>query len=129
MTSKKRNKEQLLEQYNGGTSMNVSISAWGKQEVEEVLRMLKNAGVSDTETSMALTTAVRSTEESYANEPDEQYQDTNFMVNKISGGINKNKKMYKPASDGDNPISVDQRESVKERIYRKLKQNYRKYLD
>jgi hypothetical protein len=56
----------------------------------------------------------KSKEESYANEPDEKYDDHNTMVKDLSGGINGQKKMYKPAAKGDNPMAV---ESIKEKLY------------
>lgn len=51
------------------------------------------------------------------NEPDEDYQDHNYMLDDLAGGINKPKQMFKPAAKGDNPMAV---ESIKERLYRAL---------
>jgi hypothetical protein len=45
-------------------------------------------------------------EEDLANAPDEKYADTDYMVNKLAGGINKPKVMYRQAADGDNPMSA-----------------------
>lgn len=55
--------------------------------------------------------------EGYENAPDEKYDDHNTMMNDLSGGINKKKKMYKPAAKGDNPMAV---ESIKQQLYRAL---------
>ena len=55
--------------------------------------------------------------EEWANEPDEDYRDTEFMTKDLSGGINGQKKMYKPAAKGDNPMAV---ESIKARLLRAL---------
>jgi hypothetical protein len=52
--------------------------------------------------------------ESYANEPDEAYGDTQYMTKDLSGGINREKKMFKPAAKGDNPMAV---ENIKEKLY------------
>jgi hypothetical protein len=51
------------------------------------------------------------------NEPDEEYKDTNYMTKEISGGINRQKKMYKKAEDGDNAMAV---ESIKSRLLKAL---------
>jgi|TARA_B110000503_G_C6926590_1_gene320967 hypothetical protein len=50
-------------------------------------------------------------------EPDEEYGDTNMMIKDLSGGLNKEKKMFKKAQDGDNAMSV---ESIKDRLYAAL---------
>lgn len=52
--------------------------------------------------------------ESYANEPDEKYDDHNTMLKDLSGGLNGSKRMFKKAQDGDNPMAV---ESIKARLY------------
>lgn len=51
--------------------------------------------------------------EGYDNEPDEDYQDTNYMTKDLSGGLNRQKKSYKDAEDGDNPMAVKEGESQK----------------
>jgi len=55
--------------------------------------------------------------EDYANEPDEKYGDHNQMINDLSGGLNRKKKMFKKAQDGDNAMAV---ESIKEQLYKAL---------
>ncbi len=45
-------------------------------------------------------------EEEYANEPDEQYSDHNTMIKDLSGGINREKRQYAKAQDGDNAMAV-----------------------
>lgn len=50
-------------------------------------------------------------------EPDEKYWDHDTMVNKLSGGLNRKKKMYKPASQGDNAMAI---ESMKARLLKAL---------
>lgn len=66
--------------------------------------------------------------ESFANEPDEEYADHNFMTKDLSGGINRQKKMYPPAAKGDNPMAV---ESIKDRLLRALNEKKAKpdFLD
>jgi len=55
-----------------------------------------------------------------ANAPDEKYADTDTLVNKISGGLNRQKKSYAKAEDGDNPMAVT--ESEEELTARLLKE-------
>jgi len=50
-------------------------------------------------------------------EPGEEYGDTQLMTKDLSGGINGEKKMHKPAADGDNPMSV---ESIKAALFAAL---------
>lgn len=56
-------------------------------------------------------------EEDYINEPEEEYQDHKYMTKDLSGGINRQKKMYKPAAKGDNPMAV---ESIKDKLWAAL---------
>lgn len=42
----------------------------------------------------------------YSNSPDEKYQDMEYMLNVVSGGLNREKKSYDNAEDGDNPMAV-----------------------
>ena len=64
----------------------------------------------------------------WTNEPDEEYGDHIDMIKTLSGGINKEKKMYKPAAKGDNPMAT---ESIKDRLYRALSEKKAKpdFLD
>ena len=45
--------------------------------------------------------------EGYDNEPDPEYQDHKYMAKDLSGGINREKKAYAAAQDGDNAIAVE----------------------
>ena len=66
--------------------------------------------------------------EEWDNTPEEKYQDHKYMTKDLSGGINRQKKMYKPAAKGDNPMAV---ESIKDRLYRALNEKKAKpdFLD
>jgi len=44
----------------------------------------------------------------WGNNPNEIYADHQTMTKDLSGGLNRQKKMYKPAAKGDNPIAVKQ---------------------
>jgi hypothetical protein len=118
-------------------SMNISINASGKDNVDELMALLKGAGldgakpVSPMDMPMDMATMkniVSEPEEELSMEeeipgsdasttPDEEYQDTEFMTKDLSGGLNRQKKMHKPAAGGDNPMAV---ESVKERLWAAL---------
>ena len=49
----------------------------------------------------------RGNNEEYANEPEEEYKDTKYMTKDLSGGLNREKKAYKAAQDGDNAMAVE----------------------
>ena len=46
-------------------------------------------------------------EETFANEPEEKVQDTDTLVNTMSGGLNRKKNQYAKAQDGDNAMAVE----------------------
>lgn len=148
-------------------TMNVNLSATGKEHVDDLMSMMKNAGMGGPEPkampmpaprldierlknivdgpkdmdelkpgmqkekcpkcgkvhlgNSSCNDSIENDDEAvaeYDNEPDEQYSDHNTMVNDLSGGLNRKKKMYAKAQDGDNPMSV------KEEIYKGLKDLY-----
>lgn len=74
-------------------------------------------------------------ENEWSNEPDEEYQDHEYMTKALSGGINRKKDMFKPAAKGDNPMAVPEKEkqieSIKARLYSALaeKANKPDFLD
>jgi hypothetical protein len=43
-------------------------------------------------------------EEAYANEPDEDHRDIDYMQNKLAGGMNRPKDTHPKVADGDNPM-------------------------
>ena len=45
--------------------------------------------------------------EAYANEPEAEYQDHKYMTKDLSGGLNREKKAYAKAQDGDNAMAVE----------------------
>lgn len=45
--------------------------------------------------------------EGYDNEPDPEYQDHKYMTKDLSGGLNREKKAYAAAQDGDNAMAVE----------------------
>jgi hypothetical protein len=66
--------------------------------------------------------------EGYDNEPDEEYQDTNYMTKDLAGGLNREKKSYKAAQSGDNAMAV---ETIKAQLLRALNEKKAKpdFLD
>ena len=60
----------------------------------------------------------------YANEPDEQYKDIDYMVNKLAGGMNGPKGTYPKVAGGDNPMqrveAVDLRTSIRNELRSRL---------
>jgi hypothetical protein len=60
----------------------------------------------------------------WANEPEEEYKDTDYMVNKLSGGMNGPKGTYPKVAGGDNPMqrmeSTDLRASIKAELVQRL---------
>ena len=55
--------------------------------------------------------------EEFVNEPDEEYQDHQYMTKALSGGINRQKQMYAKSQDGDNAMAV---ESIKDKLIKAL---------
>lgn len=47
-------------------------------------------------------------EAGYDNSPEEEYKDHNYMTKDLSGGINREKKAYAAAQDGDNAMAVEE---------------------
>lgn len=63
---------------------------------------------------------VNSKEESYANEPDEKYNDIDYMTKDLAGGLNGPKGTYPKVADADNPM-----QRVKESLRTQLDRRYR----
>ena len=123
-------------------SMNISLNASGKENVDELMSLLKSAGLDGAAIAksmpmpaparsmpmaLAMDTAEKE-EQEFSNSPDEKYSDTEYMTKDLSGGINGQKKMHKPAAKGDNPMAV---ESIKDRLWAALNEKKAKpdFLD
>ena len=65
--------------------------------------------------------------EGYDNEPEPEYRDQQFMTKDISGGLNKEKKAYPAAQDGDNAMAA----KIKEQLMSALSEKKSKpdYID
>lgn len=140
-------------------TMSISLNASGKENVDELMALLKGAGLAqspapamgpseppdmgalramvmkpempdmdDNEMDVKINSKGQLSKEEWDNSPDEQYSDHKTMTKDLSGGINRQKKMFKPAAKGDNPMAA---ESVKERLWAALNEKKAKpdFLD
>ena len=67
-------------------------------------------------------------EEAYANEPDEDERDINYITKKVSGGMNRMKGTHPKVAGGDNPMQrvkegEDLRASIKEQLLQALEEH------
>jgi len=112
-------------------TMNVTLNARGKDAIEDLLDIMKDKESSmDSHAShdghdgmkrlMALASDDMGEEEieEYDNEPDPEYQDTEYMTKDIAGGLNREKKSHKPVAGGDNPMALEQ--SIKDELWAAL---------
>ena len=53
-------------------------------------------------------------DETFANEPEEKVQDVDSLVNKHSGGLNRQKQQFPKSQDGDNAMAVAQEDKITE---------------
>ena len=56
-------------------------------------------------------------EDQWENTPEPDYKDDDYMIHDLSGGINRKKKQYAKAQDGDNAMAV---ESIKDQLWAAL---------
>jgi hypothetical protein len=97
------------------TPVSVNLSAPTAQDMAQMLRALANIESGEKPAMAAMPMAMAAdameaeyeTDEAFVNEPDEEYADHKFMTKDLSGGINRQKTMYKPAAKGDNPMAVE----------------------
>jgi len=107
-------------------SRNITVTA-SEQEADELAGLLSNAGMfsspgygevqfQEPEMPMAEPKmggcgsspemAMEEEDPEYTNSPDEKYQDMKYMLDVVSGGLNREKGAYDNAEDGDNPMAV-----------------------
>ena len=63
-------------------------------------------------------------EETFANEPEEKVQDTDSLVNKHSGGLNRQKTTYPKVAGGDNPMAYAEDKITEEELANSLRTQY-----
>jgi len=81
------------------------------EDAHTLVAILKAAGLPYKEHEakiIAATPCGEQVEEEYANEPNEVTMSTDFMVNKLAGGLNRAKSQYKKEYPGDNPMAVNE---------------------
>ena len=123
-------------------SMNVTLNASGEQNVQELIRMMQlagaqgaapvadmHAGPMDKHDDMVHMMRMmdepeeampeEAVEEDWDNSPNEDYRDHKHMTKDLSGGLNREKKAYAKAQDGDNAMAV---ESIKEQLLKALEE-------
>ena len=83
-------------------------------EMGDMKKMMKLASDAD----MADEPADEPEMEDWDNSPEEEYSDTKTMTKDLSGGINREKKAYAKAQDGDNAMAVET--SIKEQLWAAL---------
>lgn len=128
-------------------SMNVSLNASGKEHVEDLINMMKNAGMGGAREVGADMMPMRmdmerlrdivdgpkklpapdmdmEAEEGYDNEPDEQFGDLD-AVTRSGDDLHKSKRAFAKAQDGDNAMAVeDEQTTLEQEILRALKADY-----
>ena len=128
--------------------MNVNINAEGEEGIEQLIKIMSGAKAPQEapiklpvpaamsrpqEPSMSDLIRLSSDdmddemEEEWDNAPDEEYSDHDTMIKDLSGGLNRQKKQYAKAQDGDNPMAVAEeeleaslRETLKQELLKKL---------
>jgi hypothetical protein len=118
--------ENKMKQLNEGYSVNVSVDDGGRKNItvtasdeqaDQLGQMLKMAGLFSSEgysrvcdqchgIHEAGACGAEQVDEELANTPDEQYSDTDTMVNTLSGGLNGPKLQANPNNMGDNPLAM-----------------------
>ena len=124
-------------------SMNVTLNARG-DAVEDLIKLMGGAAtpqeapvrlpmpepkalpdphdaeMGDMKKMMKISSGEEIENEDWDNSPEEEYADTKTMTKDLSGGINREKKAYAAAQDGDNPMAVDEAEELTKRIKEEL---------
>lgn len=94
---------------NGNSTKNVSVNASG-DDADVLAQMLKMAGLgSSGYNTVRIEPEIscgEEIEEELSNSPDEQYADTDTMVNKLSGGLNKRHMQINPNNPADNSMAM-----------------------
>ena len=66
--------------------------------------------------------------ETSSNEPEEKVQDIDSLVNKHSGGLNRNKKTYPKVASGDNPMAAEDK-ITEEELANSLRNQYESFKE
>ena len=66
--------------------------------------------------------------ETFANEPEEKVQDVDSLVNKHSGGLNRQKSSFRRAEPGDNPMTAEDK-ITEEELANSLRTQYESFKE
>ncbi len=66
-------------------------------------------------------------DETFANEPEEKVQDVDSLVNKHSGGLNRQKTTYPKVASGDNPMAYAEDKITEEQLANSLRTQYESF--
>ena len=66
-------------------------------------------------------------EETFANEPEEKVQNVDSLVNKHSGGLNRQKTTYPKVASGDNPMAYAEDKITEEELANSLRTQYESF--
>ena len=66
-------------------------------------------------------------DETFANEPEEKVQDVDSLVNKHSGGLNRQKTTYPKVASGDNPMAYQEDKITEEELANSLRTQYESF--
>jgi hypothetical protein len=106
-------------------TMNVNMAAQGSA-IKDLLKLLSD--IESTEIQ-GLDNIIPSNDnmddgemEAYANEPDPEEKDIDYMTNKLAGGMNKPKDTFDVVSKGDNPMQAKKKteESIRQELLKSL---------
>lgn len=131
-------------------SMNISMTGNNSHEVQELMAILKNAGmdtahlVTDTDINQPMgmeephmcpacaaahsmdSPCGEAVEEEYVNSPDEEYQDDSYMIQDLSGGLNRKKER---AAQRVKDPAVAYESKLKNHLRGQLKEMYQKLAE
>ena len=66
-------------------------------------------------------------DETFANEPEEKVQDIDSLVNKHSGGLNRQKTTYPKVASGDNPMAYQEDKITEQELANSLRTQYESF--
>lgn len=132
------------------TTLNISVTGDSSSDIKDILRLISDTpdeaesdsemyvtGSGETgpevigydtepasdETQFSIPSdSYEKTQEEYSNEPNEEYQDIEDVVNRPSDDLNKSKKSYPRTEPGDNPMNLKQ-EQLKKELSNSLKEH------
>lgn len=110
-------------------SISININAQGTQGIQDILKLLSSmeSDKGDDMPVMAISKPAQSLDigmekEAYENEPDEEEKDLDYLLNKVSDGMNRKKGTYPPVSHGDNPMQkIRTAENLEDQIRAELR--------